>query len=63
MTLRKLASEIARREGRRSQARIGDIRESLAVLCDIIFEAEEESADLLQMLYDNGKKRAKRKKK
>lgn len=39
MTLRKLASEIAKREGKKSEARIGDIREILKVVTEI--EAEE----------------------
>ena len=38
MTLRKLASDIAKKEGKKSQARIGDIREILRILCE--FEAE-----------------------
>lgn len=32
MTLKKLASEIAKREGKKSQARIGDIREILKII-------------------------------
>lgn len=32
MTFQKIASEIAKREGKRSQAKIGDIREILKVL-------------------------------
>lgn len=39
MTIQKLASEIAKREGKKSQARIGDIREILKILCTI--DAEE----------------------
>jgi hypothetical protein len=35
MTIQKLASEIAKREGKKSQARIGDIREILAVLVQL----------------------------
>lgn len=33
MTLQKLASAIAKREGKKSQARIGDIREILKLIC------------------------------
>jgi hypothetical protein len=48
MTLQKLASLIAKKEGKKSQARIGDIREVLRVLCDIecdfILQDSEESA-------------------
>ena len=39
MTLRKLASEIAKREGKKHQASIGDIREILKIIAEI--EAEE----------------------
>lgn len=38
MTLQKLASEIAKREGKKSQARIGDIREMLKTMAQL--EAE-----------------------
>lgn len=38
MTIQKLASEIAKREGKKSQARIGDIREIIKTLCTL--EAE-----------------------
>lgn len=34
----KIASAIAKREGKKSQARIGDIREMIKILCDL--EAE-----------------------
>ena len=39
MTLQKLASEIAKREGKKSQARIGDIREILRLIC--VIDAEQ----------------------
>lgn len=38
MTLSKLASEIAKREGKKSQARIGDIREILKNVFDVFAE-------------------------
>lgn len=34
MTLRELASAIAKKEGKKSEARIGDIREILKILTD-----------------------------
>ncbi len=40
MTLTQLASEIAKREGKKSQAKIGDIREMLKHLRNIIAEKE-----------------------
>lgn len=39
ISIRKLASEVARREGKKSQARIGDIREIIKILCEM--EAED----------------------
>lgn len=38
MTFQKIASELAKREGRKSQARVGDIREMLSLL--VKWEAE-----------------------
>jgi hypothetical protein len=38
MTFQKIASELAKREGRKSQARVGDIRELLSQL--VKWEAE-----------------------
>lgn len=35
MTLRKLASEVAKIEGKKSQARVGDIREILNIICQL----------------------------
>lgn len=39
MTLNKLASAIAKREGKKHQASIGDVREILRILCDLEFES------------------------
>lgn len=71
MTMLKLASEIAKREGKKSQARIGDIREILAIYSDIWYaEVEKNEWKITKdavtctdvMLYLNGEKRAKRNK-
>lgn len=59
--LKKLASEIAKREGKKSQARIGDIREILGILSDI-FQADEE-CELINAFHEAGSKRAKKVKK
>lgn len=45
MTMRKLASLIAKREGKKHQASIGDIREILKIFFDIY--ASEDMADLM----------------
>lgn len=44
MTLRKLASEVAKIEGKKSQARVGDIREILNIICQL--EAESLAAHI-----------------
>ena len=41
MTIKKLASEIAKREGKKSQTQIGDIREILSILSDMINDEYE----------------------
>lgn len=61
MTLQKLASEIAKREGKKSQARIGDIREIVGILADVFFE--DGTIDIYHTLFELGAKRAKRRKK
>lgn len=71
MTLNKLASLIAKREGKRSQAHIGDVREILGILGDLFYaeltangwaiDREVKAIDVA--LYLAGEKRAKRAKK
>jgi hypothetical protein len=61
MTLRKLASEIAKREGKKSQARIGDIREILGILSDIY--VEDTAWDMALVFAEAGFTRIKRKRK
>lgn len=61
MTLQKLASLIAKREGKRSQAKIGDIREMLGILADILHEGAVDEGDFESMFRLAGEKRAKRK--
>lgn len=59
MTINKLASEIAKREGKKSQARIGDVREILGILSDILFEISPAQFFVLRdNLLSNGVKRA-----
>lgn len=53
-TIKALASELAKREGKKSQARIGDIREILGHLSDIAFDDYRH----LYVLVVNGQKRA-----
>lgn len=58
-TIKGLASAIAKKEGKKSQARIGDVREILSILSDIVHE--HEGSDIITMLITNGQKRAKKK--
>jgi hypothetical protein len=59
MKVSQLASLIAKKEGHKSQARIGDIREVLSILADMSYQ----SADPIQAIIQLGIQRAKRKKK
>lgn len=68
MTLQKLASAIAKREGKKSQARIGDIREILSILSELVhkdlkdFTGWEGGQDgIISGLYKNGQRKAWRK--
>jgi hypothetical protein len=63
MKIQDLAKEIALREGKKSQAHIGDIREILSIMSDMFYSEHEASVFLPPMFYLNGEKRAKRKKK
>lgn len=59
MQIGQLASQIAKREGHKSQARIGDIREILSILSDMSYQSPEP----IQAIVKLGISRAKRKKK
>lgn len=60
MTIKTLATEIAKREGKKSQARIGEVREILGLLSDFFYE---NSTELSTVLYNNGFKRSRKAKK
>lgn len=53
MTIQSLASKIAKIEGKKSQARIYDIREILGILSDMIYE----NMYIAAHLQNNGMKR------
>lgn len=59
MKVIQLASAIARKEGHKSQARIGDIREILSIVADMTYD----SPDVVEALIKLGISRAKRRKK
>lgn len=67
MTIKQLAKELAKREGLKKQVDIAQIQELLGHLSDILFEEFERDGDILgetsDCLYDNGAKRAKKRKK
>lgn len=58
MNIKEIASTIAKAEGHKSQARIGDIREVLSILADMSYK----SPDPIQAIIQLGIARAKRKK-
>lgn len=59
MNIQQIASTIAKKEGHKSQARIGDIREILSILSDMTYD----SPDVVPTLVKNGIARRKRMKK
>lgn len=64
MTIKKLASMVAQREGKKSQARIGEVREILGIISDLIYAdylEHKESSPVLDALANNGLGRAKKK--
>lgn len=56
MNIRELASKIAKIEGHKSQTRIGDIREILAILSDLSLTSPE----AIHCIVKNGVTRSKR---
>ncbi len=64
MTLGQLAARITKLEGKKSQARIGDVREILGILSELCYMGEESMdggvGNLQTMLYENGKRRLKK---
>ena len=60
MGMKELASKIAKLEGKKTQARIGEVREILSILCDLIWsENEADSSATIHALVMNGKRRSK----
>jgi len=59
MNIKKLASIIAKKEGKKSQVKIGDVREVLGIVSDLIYD----DINIAMVIYENGQNRAKRKKK
>lgn len=59
MQVRDLASAIAKKEGNKSESRIGDIREIISIMADMSYA----DAEVIQVIIKLGIARSKRKKK
>lgn len=59
MQIRELASVIAKKEGHKSQARIGDIREILSILADLSYDSPEPLAAIAKLGIARRKRRRK----
>lgn len=59
MQIKEIASALAKKEGHKSEARIGDIRELLSLLADMSYQ----SKDCIDAIVKLGISRNKRKKK
>lgn len=63
MTIKEIVAEIAQREGKKREVSVGDIREIVGVISDLLYLDESVgSGDYLDILIRNGKRRSKRKK-
>ena len=58
MTLAALASKVASLEGRKVQVSVGNVREILGILSDLLFSDTE----VMSVLLANGKRRSTRRK-
>lgn len=59
MQIRELASIVAKKEGHKSQARIGDIREILAILADLSYDSPEPLDAIVKLGIARRKRRRK----
>lgn len=60
MKVVELASLIAKKEGHKSQARIGDIREILSILADLSYESQDAMACIMKLGISRAKKKGKK---
>lgn len=60
MTINRLASTIAKIEGKKSQTHIGNIREMLAILSDIMVDEPLSGVELYSKFIENGLRRKKK---
>lgn len=59
MKIGQLASAIAKKEGHKSQARIGDIREVLSILADMSYQSRESIDAIIKLGIERAKRRKK----
>jgi hypothetical protein len=59
MKIKEIVSEIAKREGKKSQVKVGDVREVIGHLADMF---QESGSDVIQALITLGVNRKRRKK-
>lgn len=59
MSPRELASKIAKIEGKKSQARIGDIREIISIIADLSYKSGDPIQTIMKLGIARAKRRAK----
>lgn len=57
MKINDIAKEIAKREGKKSIARMGDIKEILGILADIMYEQPLVIRPIVELGYNRSRKR------
>lgn len=60
MKVGQLASIIAKKEGHKSQARIGDIREIIGILADLSYESPDAVNAIVKLGISRAKKKSKK---
>lgn len=60
MKVGQLASIIAKKEGHKSQTRIGDIREILSILADLSYESPAPMAAIVKLGISRSKRKSKK---
>jgi hypothetical protein len=58
MKVHELASAIAKKEGHKSQSRIGDIREVIGIIADMSYQSAEPIQAIVQLGIARAKKKA-----
>jgi ferredoxin-thioredoxin reductase catalytic subunit len=62
MTIKELIKHIAAKEAGKSNVKVGDIREIVGIISDLMYQNHEENQyEICTCLYKNGKRRAERK--